>query len=574
MPGCRGRDVCDYARPRGRRAGGPFGNRGLMRRGLRFIVGTALLAVAMTWPTEAGAQAPSSRRVLVMPFAAGVDPQASAGTGAALWLGEAAAILLGESLASINVDTLTRDERVAAFDRLQLPMSSSLTRATTIRVAELIGATDVVFGEVKLGERLSVRARLVHLGTGREVPGVEDTGGLPDIFALFGRLASRLGGSLGRTATAGAAAPSPMPLEAFELYVKGLVAETPPVQQRFLESALARAPGDARILMDLWSVYSAQGMYDQALAAANTVPSTAPLARKARFAVALSLIELKRFDGAFVELTALHAGGPAAAVSNALGVVQLRRAAPAGTSPAATYFARAAAEDPGNPNYLFNLGYAQARAGNAKEALATLREAVRFDAAHGDAHLVMSAVLAGTGRSVEADREFDFARLLGTRLDLAGLAPTSRVPSGLEWISTDLDVSGEPRRSAAIANPAQHDQEATAAFHLAQGRRLVNEQRDREAANELRRAIYLAPYEDEPHLLLGQVYHRAGRLTEAIDEFKVAIWCRETAVARLALGQALFAAGEKDAARREAERALVLSPGLTDARDLLKRLGG
>jgi Flp pilus assembly protein TadD len=545
-----------------------------MRRGVRFIAGAALLALALTWPAEAGAQAPSSRRVLVMPFAAGVDPQASAGTGAALWLGEAAAILLGESLASINVDALTRDERVAAFDRLQLPMSSSLTRATTIRVAELIGATDVVFGEVKLGERLSVRARLVHLETGRELPGVEDTGGLPDIFALFGRLASRLGGSLGRTATAGAAAPSPMPLEAFELYVKGLVAETPPVQQRFLESALARAPGDARILMDLWSVYSAQGMYDQALAAANTVPSTSPLARKARFAVALSLIELKRFDGAFVELTALHVGGSAAAVSNALGVVQLRRAAPAGTSPAAAYFARAATEDPGNPNYLFNLGYAQARAGNAKEALATLREAVRFDAAHGDAHLVMSAVLAGTGRTVEAEREFDFAQLLGTRLDLAGLSPTSRVPPGLEWIGTDLDVSGEPRRSAAIANPAQHDQEATAAFHLAQGRRLVDEQRDREAANELRRAIYLAPYEDEPHLLLGQVYHRAGRLTEAIDEFKVAIWCRETAVARLALGQALFAAGDKDAARREAERALVLSPGLTDARDLLKRLGG
>lgn len=566
--------MCDYARPRGRRAGGQFGGGSLMPSRGRLLSAAAALTVALAWPALAGAQVPASRRVLVMPFAAGVDPQASVGTGAALWLGEAAAILLGESLGSIQVDALTRDERVAAFDRLQLPMSSSLTRATTIRVAELIGATDVVFGEVKLGERLSVRARLVHLETGRELPGVEDTDGLPDIFALFGRVASRLGGSLGRTATAGAAAPRPMPLEAFELYVKGLVAETPPVQQRLLETALARAPGDPRILMDLWSVYSAQGMYDQALAAANTVPSTSPLARKARLAVALSLIELKRFDGAFVELTALYAAGPAAAVSNALGVVQLRRPVPAGTSPAATYFARAAKEDPGNPNYLFNLGYAHARAGNAKEALAALREAVRFDAAHGDAHLVMSAMLAGTGRAVEAEREFDVARLLGTKQDLAGLSPTSRVPPGLEWISSDLDVSGQPRRSAAIANPSQHDQQTTAAFHLAQGRRLVKEQRDREAANELRRAIYLAPYEDEPHLLLGQVYHRAGRLTEAIDEFKVAIWCRETSTARIALGQALLAAGEKDAARIEAQRALVLSPGSADARELLKRLGG
>jgi tetratricopeptide (TPR) repeat protein len=365
-----------------------------------------------------------------------------------------------------------------------------------------------------------------------------------------------------------------MPLEAFESYVKGLVAATPPVQQRFLETALGQAPGDPRVLMGLWSVYGAQGMYDQALAAANTVPASSSLARKARFAVALSLIELKRFDGAFRELTALHQNGRAAAVSNALGIVQLRRSVPPDTSPAATYFARAAAEDPANPNYLFNLGYAHARAGSTKEALTSLREAVRIDAAHGDAHLVMSAVLAGTGRAVEAEREFELARLLGTNMDLAGLSATSRVPPGLEWIGPDLDVSSPPRRSTAIANPAQHDQEATATFHLAQARRLIAERRDREAANELRRAIYLAHYEDEPHLLLGQVYHRAGRLTEAIDEFKVAIWCRETAAARVALGQALLDAGEKDAARREAQRAIVLAPASTDARDLLRRLGG
>jgi tetratricopeptide (TPR) repeat protein len=538
----------------------------------------ALLALgcagALASVAPLAAQTTSSRRVLVMPFGAAVDPQAGAASGAALWLGEAAAILLGEGLASIKIDVLTRDERVAAFDSLQLPMSSSLTRATMIRVAELIGATDVVFGEVALGEALEVRARLIHLEAGRELPGVEDSGTLPDIFALFGRVASRLGTSLGRTAPAGEAAPPPMPLEAFEHYVKGLVAATSPAQQRFLETALAQAPGDARILMDLWRVYSTQGLTDQALAAANAVAAPSPLARKARFAVALSLIELKRFDGAFVELMALHAGGSAAAISNALGVVQLRRTVPPGTSPAVTFFARAAVEEPGNPHYLFNLGYAHALAGDAPKALTSLREAVRFDAAHGDSHLVMSAVLAATGRTPEATREFELARLLGTKVELSGVAPPNGVPPGLEWLGLDLDVSPEPRPSRLVANPAQHDQQATAAFHLTQGRRLIGEQRDREAANELRRAIYLAPYEDEPHRLLGEVYHRAGRLSEAIDEFKVAIWCRETAAARVALGRALLDAGEKDAARREAQRALVLAPGSAEARALLTRLGG
>jgi tetratricopeptide (TPR) repeat protein len=365
-----------------------------------------------------------------------------------------------------------------------------------------------------------------------------------------------------------------MPLEAFEHYVKGLVAATPAVQQRFLETAIALAPGDARVLMELWSVYSAQALPDRALAAANAVSSTSPLARKARFAVALSLIELKRLDGAFVELSALQAKSRAPAISNALGVVQLRRPAPAGTSPAVAFFARAVADDPTNPNYRFNLGYAQALAGNVEEALTSLREAVRFDAAHGDAHLVMAMLLAGTGRPAEAAREYELARLLGTRLELTSPTPPTRVQAGLEWLGSDLDVSARPRTGALVANPAQHDQQATAAFHLGQARRLIGEQRDREAANELRRAIYLAPYEDEPHLLLGGVYHRAGRLTEAVDEFKVAIWCRETAAARVALGRALADTGEVEAARREAERALVLAPDSADARALLARLGG
>ena len=79
---------------------------------------------------------------------------------------------------------------------------------------------------------------------------------------------------------------------------------------------------------------------------------------------------------------------------------------------------------------------------------------------------------------------------------------------------------------------------------------------------------------DEPHLLLGRLYERAGRLTDAIDEFKVAIWCRDTAAARIALGNALLANGDPAGARREAQRAIVLAPESTEARDLLRRAGG
>jgi hypothetical protein len=228
----------------------------------RLLLLTSLAVITLAWPARASAQVTPGSRVLVMPFTATVDSSAPGGAGAALWLGEAASILLGDDLAALGVGTLSRDERVAAFDRLNIPMSAALTRATTIRVGELIGASEVVFGEVTLGARLEVRARIIRLGAGREMPAASDAAPLEEIFPLFSRLASRLAAGTGRLRPTSAPEGPPLPLEAFESYVKGLVAATPAAQQRFLEAAIRLAQNDARILLALWQVYSAQGQHD------------------------------------------------------------------------------------------------------------------------------------------------------------------------------------------------------------------------------------------------------------------------------------------------------------------------
>ena len=532
-------------------------------------------AVILAGAVPAAAQLVPGSRVLVLPFSASADAQAPGGAGTALWLGEAAAVLLTDGLDAHGAAALPREDRVAVFDQLQLPMSPALlTRATMLRVGELIGASDVVSGEVRLaGSRLSVRARLVRLEAGKQAPEFAEDAELADIFAMFTRLASRLAAATGRVVAAPAERSAPLPLAVFENYIKGLVAATPAAQQRFLETAMSQAPHDGRILLALWNVYTTQGAHEKALQAASAVPSESPLVRRARFAAALSLIDLRRFDGAFKQLTDLHADRKSAAISNALGIVQLRRAAAGQSGSPAFYFNRAVEEEPANTDYLFNLGYARALANDPAGALQWLRETVRYDAADGDAHLVMSSVLAAAGRSTEAQRELELARLLGTSLETLPASPAARVPPSLERLRDDVDAS-MPRLGAVAAAPAQRDQEETAAFHLERGRRLFAEYRDREALNELRRAVYLAPYQDEPHLLLGRLYQRSGRLDEAIAEFKVALWCRETVAGRLALGGALLESGDRDAARREVDRALVLDPKSTEARELLRRIGG
>jgi Tfp pilus assembly protein PilF len=229
---------------------------------------------------------------------------------------------------------------------------------------------------------------------------------------------------------------------------------------------------------------------------------------------------------------------------------------------------------PEDTDYLFNLGYAYALINDAPAALFWLRESVRFDAANGDAHLVMSAVLSATGKPVEAQRELDLAKLLGTRRNVSGSTLSPRVPVGLERLPTDLEAHTVARLDAAIGSPAQREQQEAARFRLEQGRRLFDQKNDRDAINELRRAIYLSPYQDEPHLLLGHAYQRTGRLPEAIDEFKVAIWCKETVEALVALGNALLESGDGSGARQQADRALILKPDAAEARALLRKIGG
>jgi tetratricopeptide (TPR) repeat protein len=512
--------------------------------------------------------APGSR-VLVMPFVLKADPPGSSSAAGAAWIGEAAAMLIGDELDARGLTTVARDERVEAFDRLQLPLLSPLTRATTIRVGELLGASDIIVGEIQAGPRLAVRARLIRLATGEQLADVQDEGDPAKLTPLFERVAGTLARASGRPLPSEPNRRPDLPPDVLENYIKGLMSVAPATRQRFLEAAYHGARRDGRVLLALWHVYTDQAQYAKALASAKSVGPDSPDARQARFLAALSLIDLNRLDEAFTALGELQAEQAAPALSSALGIVQLRRGSAVPLS-AAAYFTRAVEGAPENTDYLFNLGYAYALAHDAAPALVWLREAVRVDATDADAHFVMSAVLAGSGRTVEAQRELDLAKLLGTERALAPGAPRDKVPARWERVPSAIDTtSGD--RAASIRNPGQREQQEIATFHLEAARRLIAAQKEREAVDELRRAVYLSPYQDEPHLLLGRAYERSGRISDAIDEFKVALWCRESADAHAALAGALLASGDRTGARREAERAIALRPDVPNARAILEK---
>jgi tetratricopeptide (TPR) repeat protein len=500
------------------------------------------------------------------------------------WIGEAAAILLADELNARGVPAIARAERVRAFEQLHLPPAGALSRATVIKVGQMVGASEVVVGSLRLdGGTLVAEAHTIRIDVGRLEPDITERGPLTDLFAVFQRLASRLTPS---AATAAPANAEPRPaLEAFEQYVKGLLAESPATQATFLETALKNAPAYDRARLALWEVRTEQDDHAAALAAVKPIASDAPLAREGRFLGGVSLLHLKRLDEAFETFKSLADADPpaagaarrGAAIFNNLGIVQMRRGAPPQAGSAVYYLTKAADADPNDADYLFNLGYAYVLDRDIPGGIYWLREALRRNPADADAHFVLAGALQASGGAVEAARERELARQLSARyeeLEKRAAAEKAPVPKGLERVREQLESPGTLGAEQTIVNVAQREQRDLALFHLDRGRRLFEKEQDREALAELRRAVYLTPYEAQAHLLIGRIHLRGGRPQEAVDALKISIWSEETAAARTALGEAYLKTGDKTAARTELERALKLDPASAAARKLLAEIDG
>jgi len=486
--------------------------------------------------------------------------------GRTYWLGEAVAVLMADDMNARGLGAISRQVRERAYEQLHLPPHSVLSRATVIKVGELAGATQVIVGEVRVdGDALTIKATPIRIDIGRADPDLVERGTLSDLIPITQKLARRI-----VPEHQDVPPPPEPPLHAFEQFIKGLIAERPASQAEFLESAIQIDPHYDAARLALWDVRTGQGDYAAALAQARAVSADAPLGRRARFLSTLSLISLKQYDEAFTTLKNLDSSKPA--VLNNLGVVQIRRNGNPDLGKPTYFLTKAAEASPDDPDVLFNLGYAYALDRDPQAAIYWLREALRRKPTDGDAHVVLATALEAAGNTVEAARERELAAQLSS--SYKEVVARSPVPRGLERLSQELDAVTSDGVGQALATTAQRDQQSVAQFHLERGRRLFAQEQDREALAELRRTVFLSPYEAEAHLLIGRIHLRGGRPREAIDALKISIWSRDTAEAHLALGEAYLSMKDTAAARAEAQRALALDPSSTDATALLRRIDG
>jgi tetratricopeptide (TPR) repeat protein len=486
------------------------------------------------------------------------------------WLGEASAVILTDDLVALGTPAISREDRIRALDRLRVPAASTLSHATVIRLGQLVGAGAAVVGSVEVkGQDLIVRARSIRLDVGRMSPEIVESGPLQEIFTIYGRVARKLAPDAKTTAQE--MEQVQRPIAAFEQYIKGLLAHAPASKVAFLSQALRIEPGLQRARIELGNAYSDLSDHQQALASVRDVPPTHRLSRTARFLGAISMLQLAQYQQAFTALTELNAARSDPAILNNLGVVQLRRAA---GSEAVSYFRQATQADNTDPDLFFNLGYAYWLQKDPTNAVNWLREAVRRNPADDAAHYVLGVALQAGGSVTEAGREKELAKRLSSQYAEWDTKQGTRndAPRGLERLKTDVDVPASLRVESAIFAAEQRDQRDLARFNYEAGRRAFQAERNSEAIAALRRAVYLAPYDSAAHLLLGRTYLRGGRMDEAIDEFKIAIWSDDTVANHLALADAYVQSRDTAAARAELQWILKADPQNAEAKRMLDRL--
>ena len=467
-------------------------------------------------PAQAGPSAPLH---LVIPF------QNATREPRVYWLSEASAVLLTDHLNTLGGRAIHREDRLRAFERLRVPPVSTLSHATVIRLGQVVGAAFVVVGSFEVqSDTLLVRARAIRLDAGQMTPEMVERGPISDLVGIYGRMSRRLV-SESKVPLDQLARGYPPPA-AFEQYIKGLLAEAPQAKEAFLTQALRLAPGFHRPRIALWQVHTDQGAHTDALATVKEIPADDPLSRQARFLGAVSMLHLRNGQTALAEFQALNQIARDPALLNNLGVAQLRSAPGSPGGRAVAYFGEAVSLDGTDPDLYFNVGYAYWLDRDTQGAIHWLREAVRRNPADDAAHYVLGVALQASGNAAEAAREKELARRLSSTYAEweATQAGANAVPPGLERLKLELDVAQAFRVDAAVDAAGQRDQRAIATFHMDRARRFFDEGRNEDAVAELRRTIFLAPYDSQAHLLLARVYLRTGRQQDAVDALTIAVW--------------------------------------------------
>lgn len=508
------------------------------------------------------------------------------------WLGEGLAELTIERLSGAGLFVYPREERLAALDRLGLPASTRFSRATMLKIAEEVDADYVVFGRYTSdGKSLALAAQVLRITPADLSPPLEETGALEDLMGTQARLAWRMLRFVEPSYPAKqrdfeARLPRLRP-DAFEYYIRGLLSGDDEQRLRNFREAARLEPAWGNPVFALGQAYFARRDCESALPWLSRVPPAHTRGAEASFEAGVCHLlrnDPGRAEAGFAGLLERLRAGPGSVRESpeALNNLAVARERLGKLREAAADLQRAAALDPDETEYWFNLGLLYLRTEQPAAAVQPFREALRFRPDDGEARALLIAALERSGRATEAAADRELLTRAGARPAAVAsakpevLARLDRIKMHLEsaWLrpmpeapaQTAADATARP--GEARAHRLRHRE-----LHLSRGQQFLTAGRLYEAQREFSEAIVLAPL-DSPaaHQGLAEVFRRQGRAEDAIRELRAALASRDDPATRTALARLLLEQNRLPEAREELRAALRLAPGYAEARKLLDQV--
>jgi tetratricopeptide (TPR) repeat protein len=340
-----------------------------------FLIFFVTVAACAQEPTETKPSASAEahgRLLLVLPF------ENKTGVANLDWIAEGFPDVLNRRLNSAGFLTISRGDRLYAFDHLGLPLNLQPSRAMAIRIAQTLDADYVVFGSYALNNtQLVARAEVLDVAAlhlGPELQQFGDPDHLLDMLnSLAWQVTRQLDPSYAVEEQTFLAADHNLHGDAFEAYIQGLTAPLPAQQIQHLREAVRLDPAFAAAWLALGRAYFTNQDFDQAAATLGHLPKDDPNALQAEFYRGLSYFFTGNYREAEDAFAFVSMRLPLPEVVNNQGVAASRRG-----KDAAALFQQAIAADPRDPDYHFNLALALAHRNDTQGALKELDETLKL----------------------------------------------------------------------------------------------------------------------------------------------------------------------------------------------------
>jgi tetratricopeptide (TPR) repeat protein len=518
----------------------------LIRRDVYLVVLILLLSAALPASAQEATGAPQT--LVVLPF-----ENVSSAPGLE-WVAESFPEVLGQRLASDSLYVVGREERMYAFDRLGLPSHVPLSRATLYRIAEEMDVDYVVLGRYDFdGRDFTATAQLLEMKNLRLGDEVKQSGPLLKLLEIENALAwdvlRQVDAGLTLSRNDFIAAAPPVRVDALENYIRGVLSSRRQDRLRYFREAVRRHSEYWRAVLALGKTLFEGRDFQPSAGWLARVPRKDPLALEAHFFLGLDHYFLGDFPRAEAAFRFVASRLPLTEVYSNLGVVTGRQS----KSAALEYLQKAAATDPTDADYQFNLAVALYREGRAAEAVAHLRSvlALRPLDAEASGFLQIASTSAAEGASSPPP---------GFKL------PLERIKSNYDesyYRQVALAIQKERERKLVLLSARDH-----ARVHSEQGRDALERGFVLDAEREFREAIVLDPVSAPAHAGLAQVLERTGDPAGARAEARAALRLSPSADAFLVLARLDLSDNNLESAAQSVERALALEPGHAAAQAL------